>query len=285
MKLFLFSVFISSFAFGQLPETDIWLVQLEKKENKLIYANPLNINNRVGYDNQPTFSPDGKSILYVSIKEDKQADIYQYTIKSKIHTALTKTQTSEYSPTIVPDGSGFSCVLVEMDSSQRVWQFKLDGSFNKIIAEQVDSVGYHTWLSKDTLLYYKLTDPHSLRAINIKTNDDVWLCNNPSRAFKKIGNTNNFIYAIKDSTSMTFRICNPTLRESNIYTTYPSINEDFIWHPELGLIKSENADLLKYNEQTRSWETLFSFAPLGIKKITRFVFDSKTKQLAIVSNL
>ncbi len=285
MRLFLFSSFISAFAFGQLPETDIWLVQLEKKDNKLIYTNPLNINNRVGYDNQPTFSSDAKSILYVSIKEDKQADIYQYNIKSKVHTALTKTQTSEYSPTIVPDGSGFSCVVVEMDSSQRVWQFKMDGSFNKIIAEQVDSVGYHTWLSKDTLLYYKLTNPHSLRAFNIKTNVDVWLCNNPSRAFKKIGSTTNFIYAIKDSASMTFRIYNPTIRESKIYTTYASINEDFMWHPELGLIKSENADLLKYNEQTKSWETLFSFAPLGIKKITRFVFDSKTKQLAVVSNL
>jgi len=285
MKLFLFSLFISAFAFGQLPETDIWLVQLEKKENKLIYVNPLNINNRVGYDNQPTFTADGKSLLYVSIKEDKQADIYQYNIKTKLHTQLTKTPTSEYSPTIIPNGLGFSCVVVEMDSAQRIWQYNLDGSFNKIIAEQVDSIGYHTWLSNDSLLYYKLTNPHSLRAINMKTNEDVWLCNNPSRAFKKTGNTNNFIYAIKDSTSMTFRIYNPTLRESNIYTTYPSVNEDFIWHPELGLIKSENADLLRYNEQTRSWETLLSFAPLGIKKITRFVFDSKTKQIAVVSNL
>lgn len=285
MKLFLFSLCISFAGFAQLPETDIWLFQLDKKDNKLIYTNPLNINNRAGYDNQPSFTVDGKSLLYVSIKEDKQADIYQYNIKTKLHTQLTKTPTSEYSPTIIPNGIGFSCVVVEMDSAQRIWQYNFDGSFNKIIAEQVDSIGYHTWLSNDSLLYYKLTNPHSLRAINMKTNEDVWLCNHPSRAFKKINNTRDFLYAIKDSSSMTFRIYNPILRESKIYTSYPSINEDFIWHPELGLIKSENADLLKYNEQTKSWETLFSFSNLGIKKITRFVFDSKNKQLAIVSNL
>ena len=135
MKLLLFSLCIAGIACGQLPETDIWLMQLDKKDNKWIYTNPLNINNRAGYDNQPTFSSDNKSILYVSIKDDKQADIYQYNSKTKTHTQLTKTKTSEYSPTIMPDGKGFSCVVVETDSAQRVWQYHLDGTFNHIIAE------------------------------------------------------------------------------------------------------------------------------------------------------
>ncbi len=285
MKLLLFSLFVTSAALAQLPETDIWLFQLEKKDNILIYTNPLNINKRAGYDNQPAFSGDNKSILYVSIKDDKQADIYQYNSKTKTHIQLTKTKTSEYSPTILPDGKGFSCVVVEMDSAQRIWQYNFDGTFNHIIAEQVDSVGYHSWLSNDTLLYYKLTNPHSLRAINNKTSEDVWICNHPSRAFKKMGNTNNFIYAIKDSISMTFRVYNPTLRESKLYATYPSVSEDFIWHPELGLVKAENANLLRYNESSKMWDVLFSFSNLGIKKITRFIFDNKNKQLAIVSNL
>jgi hypothetical protein len=90
---------------------------------------------------------------------------------------------------------------------------------------------------------------------------------------------------MKDSVNTEFRIYNSALRESKAYTTYSSLNEDFIWHHELGLIKSENSDLMNYNEQTKNWELLFSFSSLGIKKITRFVFDAKTKQLAIVSNL
>jgi hypothetical protein len=270
---------------GQMPETDIWLFKLEKKENVFTYTNPLNITHRAGYDNQPTFSLDGKSILYVVIDSTKQAEIYQYNISKKTYINLTKSDVSEYSPTILPNGSGFSCVVVEKDSAQRVWKFNLDGKFHSIAHEGTDSIGYHTWLNMDTLLYYKLTNPHSLRVLNIKTNVDHWLCDYPTRAFKKIGNSSQFIYAIKDSVHTEFRIYNSTLRESKIYTTYPSANEDFIWHPELGLIKSENADLMRYNEQASKWELLFSFTNLGIKKITRFVFDSKTKQLAIVSNL
>jgi hypothetical protein len=285
IRIFIISLFFASSVLGQLPETDIWLFKIEKKENVYSYTNPLNVTHRVGYDNQPTFCLDGKSILYVVIDSTKQADIYQYNINKKATLNLTKSEVSEYSPTILPNGLGFSCVVVEKDSSQRVWKFNFDGKFHSIAHEGTDSIGYHTWLNNDTLLYYKLTNPHSLRILNVKSNEDYWLCDHPTRAFKKIGLSSNFMYDMKDSVHTEFRIYNPALRESKVYTTYPTVNEDFIWHPELGLIKSENADLIRYNEQTNKWDVLFSFSNLGIKKITRFVFDSKTKQLAIVSNL
>lgn len=285
MKIFLFSFFLTFTVFAQLPETDIWLFKIEKKANKYTYTNPLNITQRVGYDNQPTFTEDGKYILYVCIDSSKQADIYQYNISKKTRINITKSDVSEYSPTILPNGLGFSAVVVEKDSSQRVWEFDFNGKFNKISHQGTDSIGYHTWLNADTLLYYKLTDPHSLRILNIKTHEDVWLCDFPTRAFKKIGSSSQFIYAIKDSVKTEFRIYNSAIRESKSYTIYASLNEDFIWHHELGLIKSENSDLMNYNEKTKNWELLFSFSSLGIKKITRFVFDNKTNQLAIVSNL
>lgn len=277
----LFSLTLSA----QMPETDIWLFKIEQKEGKYVYSNPLNVTHRTGYDNQPTFSLDGKSILYVCIDSTKQADIYQYSISKKTSVNLTWSDVSEYSPTILPNKLGFSCVVVEKDSSQHVELFEANGIHPKICPLYGDSVGYHTWLNADTLLYYKLTEPHSLRVLDIKSNKDVWVCDYPTRAFKQIGKSSRFIYGIKDSVSTQFRMYNPALRESSLYATYPSLNEDFIWHTELGLIKSEDSDLLKYNEQAKTWEVLFSFSNLGIKKITRFVFDAKNKQLAIVSNL
>lgn len=270
---------------AQVPETDLWLFSLEKRENIYQAVNPLNITNRAGYDNQPAFTTDGKSILYVSIRGDGQADIYRYDIKSKLQTNLTKSKVSEYSPTILPDESGFSAVVVEADSAQRVWNMSFDGSFMRFASDVTDSVGYHAWLNADTLLYYKLTEPHSLHALNLKTGKDVWICNNPSRAFRKTGKGSQFIYAIKADNALEFRIYKPATRESRVYASYPSLNEDFIWHPELGLVKAENAELLRFNEKSGKWETLFSFAGAGIKKITRFAFDPKNKRLVVVNNL
>lgn len=285
MKIWLFSLCLSANLIAQIPETDVWLFKIIKKDNNLLPAQPLNITNRVGYDNQPTFTEDGKSILYVSIDSTKQADIYQYNISKKNRVNLTNSDVSEYSPTVMPDNSGFSCVVVEKDSSQRIWNYNHFGKFLNIVHENTDSVGYYTWLNKDTLLYYKLTSPHGLRALDVKTNNDVWITNNPSRAFKKINNSSKFIYAIKQDSITEFRIYNPVLKESKFYCKSNTITEDFIWHPEFGLIRSEISDLFRYNEQAQKWETLFSFSNFGIQKITRFVFDLKSKQIAIVNNL
>jgi hypothetical protein len=282
---FLIQLLFAATALAQMPETDIWLFKLEKKDGKLSYTKPLNITNRAGYDNQPCFSTDGKSVIYVSVDSTKQADIFQYSISKKKRVNLTKSTVSEYSPTILPGCMGFSAVVVERDSAQRIWQFHLNGIFNRIVHEPTDSVGYHSWLNADTVLYYKLTEPHSLRALDLKTNKDIWICDHPVRSFKKVGKSSKFMYGIKDSTSIQFRVYDPVLKESRVYATYPSTHEDFIWHPDLGLVKSENAELLWYNEQSKHWQTLFDFSAVGIKKITRFVFDVKTKQFAIVSNL
>ena len=285
MKLLVFSFFLSLAFYGQLPKSEIWLFQLTKKNNQLTYSKPLNITNNVGYNNQPCFSSDGKFIYYARTGNLNQVDIYKYEVLKKITINLTNSEVSEYSPNLLPEGSGFSSVVVEKDSAQRIWQFQIDGTFFKILHEQTDSIGYYCWLNSDTLLYYKLTKPHSLRCLNVKTNEDVWICNDPSRSFKKIANTSQFIYAIKDSTGLQFRIYNIVLRKSTSYAFRFGLHEDFIWHDEFGLVKSEGASLIRYNEIKGTWEELISFAHLGINNITRFVFDKNTKQLALVNDL
>ena len=81
MKVFLFSLFISNCCFSQMPETDIWVVDLIKKEGKYCFEKPLNFTNRRGYDNQPSFSSDGKEIYFVSNKDSNQTDVFVYNLK------------------------------------------------------------------------------------------------------------------------------------------------------------------------------------------------------------
>lgn len=284
-RLYIALLILSLNAVAQVPETDIWLFKIEKKEKQLIYKEGLNITNRKGYDNQPCFSPDGKKIFLTSIREDQQADIYQYEISTKKTTLFIKTPESEYSPTITPDQKHLSCVVVLKDSSQVIQQFDLLNPSQASLVSSEDSVGYYTWLNQDSLLFYKLTEPHTLRALNLKTGKEVWLCDHPSRAFKTIPGQHRFIYGMKDTVGITYRTYDIALKESRVLAYYPSLNEDFIWHPELGLIKSEGGSLLKYNTDTHQWENLFNFESVGIKKISRFVFDPKTKYLAVVSHL
>lgn len=275
--------FISGISAAQLPETDLWLFKLKTEDKKLILGDGKNITSRKGYDNQPFFTPDNKSILYVSIREDNQADVYRYDIGKAQAFQLTKTKESEYSPNYTPDGKSVSCVVVEKDSTQRLWLYNLDGSVKKCYNEGIDSIGYYSWLTNDTLLYYKLTEPHSLRMFAEADKSDKWLCNSPTRAFKFVEG-NNFMYGIKDSVSIQYRYYDPILRKSSVYADHKSKSEDFVWNKEYGLIKSEGTKLLRFNGLDRTWDVMFDFASAGIKKITRFAFDSKNKSVVIVDN-
>lgn len=268
---------------AQLPETDLWLFKLKTEDKKLILGEGKNITSRKGYDNQPFFTPDGKSILYVSIREDNQADIYRYDLGKQQAYQFTKTKESEYSPGYTPDAKSISCVVVERDSTQRLWLYNLDGTVKKCYNEGIDSIGYYTWLTNDTLLYYKLTEPHSLRMYIETGKTDKWICNSPTRAFKNTTG-NIFLYGIKDSMSVQYRSYDPLLRKSTEYANHISKSEDFVWNQAFGLVKSEGTQLLFYNPLDKTWRVLFDFTSAGIKKITRFAFDSKSKTVVIVDN-
>ena len=83
INLLWITFFIIKVTHAQLPETDIFLSTIKKQNNKYIFSKPENITNRKGYDNQPCFTKDGKQILFVSVRDTLQSDIFSYTIKTK----------------------------------------------------------------------------------------------------------------------------------------------------------------------------------------------------------
>src|SRR3954462_13845875 len=115
----LFVALIIHSASGQLPETDIWLFKIKYEKSKPpALGEGKNFTNRKGYDNQPSFSPNGKEIYFSSVGNNKQSDIYIYTTSNKKTRALTSTADSEYSLLQLKKDDNFSSVTVEKDSAQ-----------------------------------------------------------------------------------------------------------------------------------------------------------------------
>ncbi len=286
-KLLLISLFFYFIINGQVPNTDVWIFELQSTKQNTVIKSGKNITNRVGYDNQPSFSSDSKKIYFTCIKDDSQADIYYYNLNNKKIIQLTKTVESEYSPTPSHNNKLINCVTVLKDSSQIVQSLHLDK--NNVVSKTsavsaLDSVGYFTFLNTDNLVYFILTQPHSIRIINLKNGVDRWLVNNPVRVFNAI-NRHTLIYGLKDSAKVTFYKYDFLLYKSDKYAEFNSVNEDIIWHDNWGLLKSEEKKILRYDEYKKEWIILFDLSLFGIKKITRFNFDLKNKYLVLVDNL
>src|SRR5690349_17822283 len=82
------------------PSTDIYLAPLRQQGGRWLVGAPVNITNRPGYDNQPSFTPDSRSVLFTSVRGDGQADIYRYDRRTRSTSRLTNTPESEYSATV-----------------------------------------------------------------------------------------------------------------------------------------------------------------------------------------
>jgi hypothetical protein len=280
-------LFICCKAFAQLPETELFLANVEIKNNLIKVKEVEKINNHKGYNNQPCFANKDKEILFTSdIEGNGKTHICNYNLQAKKIKRLSITNTSEYSGQVLPNQKDFSVVMVEEDSTQRIWVFDLLKGENKsCLSQQTDSVGYYTWLGKDSLLYYKLTTPHSLHALNIKTNEDVSLCNNPTRSFKKISATTFFYVIHEEKQNMVYLFDVRTKKATPFAIDNVNTNQDYTWYPNLGLLKSEGSKLYRYSVDTKVWAELADFTTFGVKTITRFTISVNGKYVALVSNL
>ncbi len=290
LVIFLFLSSLVEFAQAP-PESDIWLFEIDVTDKAILLKKGLNATNNPGYDNQPFFTNDNRQMLFTSIRDGVQSDIYEFDLRAKKTSQITNTKVSEYSPMVTPDLSFISVVVVEPDSVQRIWKFRKSNKKNEVaiteaqqqlVDASLDSVGYYWWLNNDSLLFYKLTSPHSLWVTDLKSKKRVFLANQPTRSFRNSG-LKKFIYGIKDNDQAQIRQYDLRTQHSVLITELNLESEDFIWHQRLGLLKSQDKKLMRFDQELKMWLELADFTSFGIKKITRFAFSPNGKWLAVVN--
>jgi len=134
--------------------TDLFLAPLSIHDGRPVIGTPVNVTNRAawragGYDNQPTFTLDGRAILFTSKRDDVQSDIYRYDIASRTTTRVTATPESESSRWSCRAAPGFRRSVWSATSSelggddsipamtQRLWSFALDGSDAQVVLASI----------------------------------------------------------------------------------------------------------------------------------------------------
>lgn len=286
--LWLLLIFISSQASAQSgpPPTDIYLLTMKVGGEQLKLTSAKNITHRDGYDNQPLFLPDGKRLLYTSIREDGQADIYRYDLHSGTTTRLTHTKESEYSPTPMPDGRHFSVVRVEADSTQRLWKFPFAGGEPALVVEDVQPVGYHAWGSADEVALYVLGNPNGLYIANIQTGKSERLIDSIGRSLHRIADRDAFSFVHKVS-EKEWWIKEVTLRDHKITPLIQTLegSEDYAWTPSGTLLMGNSSTLYKWHPaKDKDWVEAADLKEYGIKAITRLAVSPLEGKLALVSS-
>ena len=267
------------------PGNDIYRLSLTLDGNDVVMVGtePVNITHRPGYDNQPAYTPDGKRILYTSIR-DGQADSWAYSLDTQAHTRLTDTTESEYSPTPLPDGSGFSVVRVEEDGTQRLWSFDWDGGNPRVLLEDVKPVGYHAWLNNDVVALFILgateDDPHTMQLARLSTGKAQVLDKNIDATFASVPGQAQASYM---SQSDLWQIRSITV-DGALSTVAPAVPERafFAWGPQGQLLASDGAKIRIWDASESTWGLVVDLSDQGIGEISRLAVDPLNRSIAFV---
>ena len=299
------------------PATDIYLAPISiTAEGRPVIGKPVNVTNRPGYDNQPSFTPDSHGILFTSIHEDGQSDIYRYDIGAKSVTRVTSTPESEYSATVMPGGQRFSVIRVERDSAQRLWSFAIDGSDPQLLVPPVKPVGYHAWIDPDNLALFVLGRPNALVHYDLRSAHVDTLARDIGRSLAPLIGGGGFSFTARqpDSTYRLKTMSWPYTTTSDI-ATLPRGTDDIVWLARDLVLAATGSKLISVRATIGStgsttstapaaaapaqppqaagtppasprlpdWQDVIDLAPEGLTRISRLAISQDGHWLAIVA--
>ena len=253
LLLLLINLIAATILNAQLPNTDILLFKrINPSEN--FYSKPINITNRIGYDNQPSFSPDSKELLFVSVIDTNQSDVWIYDIKKKSKRQVTNTKVSEYSPTFINGGNSISVVRVDADSGQRFYILPFPTTQPEKLINNTDSIGYSCWINDHTIAMFLVGDTNTLQILNMETGLKTKIANEPGRCIK-VNPKNKLVYYVekKDSVNWFLMKLDPVTLKSTQVVKMLKGSEDFAFFSNGLLASPHETTLFKLDEPKQAW--------------------------------
>lgn len=265
---------------ASVPDVDIYLVRLGGED--LSPGPAVAVTDRPGYDNQPAFLSDSGALLYASVREDGQSDIWRYQLGDGSHTRITRTEESEFSPTPLHRGDTFTTVRVETDGAQRLWLYDGGGEPVEPIRPELTDVGYHAWLDRRMVALFRVQEPLRLEVVDIATGEARHVADGIGRGLARMAD-GRLSFVDTDGEDWSLRAWDPSSGEIETLTGLPQGSEDYAWLPERpGLLMAEGTRLRHWSA-AGGWRTLADLEHQVDGVVTRLAVSPDGMWLALVA--
>ena len=272
------------------PDTDVYLVSLADPA-AWTAESVTNISAAPGYDNQPSFMRDSRSVLFASGRAGGQTDIYRYWIADRKLTQLTTTAESEYSPTVVPAGNGFSVTQVEADSTQRLWQFSFaaragGGLEPSVVLPDVKPIGYHAWVDADTVMVFVLGQPATLQRASPGSALTETVAEGIGRSLVAIPGTRAVSFTTRDENGVWWiKRYDADTREVRtlIHAVEGGGEPHTAWSRDGRLFMASGTRVFSWKEGAADWSPVGDLAAAPVKDVSRLAVSPDGRWLAFVA--
>lgn len=245
---------------------------------------PLNVSNRDGYDNQPSFAGDSRSMFYTSTRADGQSDIYRYDFSNGLSVPVQGTKESEYSAFPTADNAAISVIRVELDSTQRLWRMPLSGA-PTVMFPSVKPVGYFAQADDSTWALFVLGNPATLQIAHTNREGTETVARNIGRSLHRIPGTTRVSYVQKGADGWFVMSFDPSTKKiDTLVATASRTSEDVVWADSTTLLSANGTKLYTWKKGTAAWTEIADFSYASLSSITRLAVSRNGQWLAITAN-
>ena len=269
-------------------DSEIFLLDIKFKQDKIEVYNVKKISTNKGYNNQPIFVSNNK-ILFTT-ERNFQNDIIQYNSLDNSLKYLTNTLTSEYSP-IKYKKNKITAVSLDKKGEQylRIYNIK-DNTFNIPFTDKI--VGYYNYSKKiKNLIISSILENNELvlYTSNLKTNEHTYVDNNTGRSIHKIPKNKfgeeKISYISKKDSIWNINYVDLSSYKTKTITTTLNNNEDICWFKDGSILTSNKNNLYIFNTKfSKDWILLCSLEEYGITNISRIAINPDNDKLVLVNS-
>lgn len=241
-----------------------------------------------GINSQPSFTPDGKSILFV--RRDSaaaQTDVFRIDLSTGTETRITSTPEMENSPTVLPDGKlmVIRWTPPTLFREWGPWIYDMNGAPIKGVLPGPDTVGYYVRLDS---VSFAMMRPKSVGAIAIfdtrsttMTDYDYRPANLPPQ---KIPGQRAISYTRVDSVGGN-RIRRLDLITHDTTEIAPAQPRRTVhaWTPRGTIIMGNGNALFTLTPPQKTWTQVASFADPELQEINAYVVSPSGDKLILIS--
>jgi len=269
-------------------DSEIFLLDIKFKQDKIEISNVKKISNNKGYNNQPIFVSNNK-VLFTS-QRNFQNDIVEYNSIDNSLKYLTNTQTSEYSP-IRYKKNKVSAVSLDKKGEQylRIYNIK-NNTYNIPFTDKI--VGYYNYSKQiKNLIISSVLENNELvlYTSNLKTKEHTYVDNNTGRSIHNIPKykfgQEKISYISKKDSIWNINYVDLSNYKTKTITTTLNNNEDICWFKDGSILTSHKNNLYIFNSKlSNDWILLCSLEEYGITNISRIAINPDNDKLALVNS-
>lgn len=291
MRIILLNILILTLpAFGpavsaQAPDSEIFVFSLEQKDDGLALSGGKNITARPGYDNQPSFSAGGGSVLYTSSRKEGDFDIYEHDLATGRSVPLVVSPAGEYTARELEAGT-VTFVREGPGQAMTVWKYDRTTKKETPALGISEPVAYYAFNRKgDALVWVRYA--FMVHWVNPEAGVNRYVADHAQPSVPHlIPGTDRFSFMQRQpNDELWIREFDPATQAVRPLVRSRDEKKDYCWTPDGSILQGSGSKLYRFDpRKDRNWILVADLKEQGIEDITRLAVSPDGRRLALVDN-